>query len=250
MIKKTTKKYKVLIIILFLLILILLCVFNKFPIVKIGKEFHTVFATELVLREAYDETVYDNEDVEALEKMRFVKKLKLIGTEITDLSFLENMSNLEHFFHMGSYFNPITDWHYLQECKNMTVFCGEVVYINDLSVFSGLTKLEELYIEYEYNLPLGVDNAEVLVSDLSGLETLVNLKKFYINGRGISDISQLKNCQKITHLGLRGVNAETDCSVLLELPELTELNMDIDTLPDEIKEKLIAKGVEVYEYDY
>ena len=250
MIKKTTKKYKVLIIILFLLILILLCVFNKFPIVKIGKEFHTVFATELVLREAYDETVYDNEDVEALEKMRFVKKLKLIGTEITDLSFLENMSNLEHFFYMGSYFNPITDWHYLQECKNMTVFCGEVVYINDLSVFSGLTKLEELYIEYEYNLPLGVDNAEVLVSDLSGLETLVNLKKFYINGRDISDISQLKNCQKITHLGLRGVNAETDCSVLLELPELTELNMDIDTLPDEIKEKLIAKGVEVYEYDY
>lgn len=49
-----TKKYKVLIIVSFLLIIILLCVFNKFPIVKIGKEFHTVFATELKLNDIYD----------------------------------------------------------------------------------------------------------------------------------------------------------------------------------------------------
>lgn len=245
-----TKKYKVLIIISFLLILTLLCAFTKFPIVKIGKDFYTVFATELELKDKYDEIIYDNNDVDSLKRMKFLKKLELINTKITDLSFLEKMPYLEHFYCDGTFHAPITDWHYLQECKNMTVFCGEVVYINDLSVFSGLTNLEELYIEYIYDAVLQVDDAKMLVSDLSGLETLVNLKKCYINGRDISDISQLKNCQKITHLGLRGIKPETDCSVLLELPELTELNMDIGTLPDEIKEKLVAKGVEVYEYDY
>ncbi|MBO5163384.1 MAG: hypothetical protein J6B75_02920 [Ruminococcus sp.] len=250
MMKKTTKKNIGIIVISFLLIVILLCVFNKFPIVKIGKEFHTVFATELKLNDTDEEIVYDNNDVSTLNRMGFLEEFEMYNTDITDLSFLKNMPNLKHFYCNCSLENPITDWRYLQECKKMTVFCGEMIYINDLSAFKGLTELEELYLEYMYEMPLMVDNAEVLVSDLSGLETLVNLKKCYINGRGISDISQLKSCQKITHLGLRGVNAETDCSVLLELPELTELNMDIDTLPDEIKEKLIAKGVEVYEYDY
>lgn len=245
-----TKKYKVIIIVSFLLILILLCVFNKFPIVKIGKDFHTVFATELKLSDTDEKIVYDNNDVSTLNRMRFLEKLEMYNTDITDLSFLKNMPNLKHFYCNCSLESQIIDWRYLQECKNMTIFCGEMIYINDLKAFEGLTKLEELYLEYMYEMPLMVDNAEVLVSDLSGLETLVNLKKCYINGRDISDISQLKNCQKITHLGLRGIKPETDCSVLLELPELTELNMDIGTLPDEIKEKLVAKGVEVYEYDY
>ena len=77
-----TKKYKVLIIVSFLLILILLCVFNKFPIVKIGKEFHTVFATELELKDKYDEIIYDNNDVDSLKRMKFLKKLELISLSL------------------------------------------------------------------------------------------------------------------------------------------------------------------------
>ena len=41
-----------------------------------------------------------------------------------------------------------------------------------------------------------VEELDVLVNDLSGLEMLTNLQKCYIAGRGISDISESKLAQK------------------------------------------------------
>lgn len=122
--------------------------------------------------------------------------------------------------------------------------------MSDLSAFRGLSNLEELYIEYEYNIPLMVENLDVLVNDLSGLETLTNLQKCYIAGRDISDISEVRNCQKIVFLGLRGTTRDADYSVLLELPELDVLEIDSGVLPEDIKNELLEKGITVHEYDF
>ncbi|MBQ8012043.1 MAG: hypothetical protein IJ265_10850 [Oscillospiraceae bacterium] len=122
--------------------------------------------------------------------------------------------------------------------------------MSDLSAFRGLSNLEELYIEYEYNMPLMVENLDVLVNDLSGLETLTNLQKCYIAGRGISDISEVRNCQKVVFLGLRGTTQDADYSVLLELPELDVLEIDSGVLPEDTKNELLEKGITVHEYAF
>ena len=91
-------------------------------------------------------------------------------------------------------------------------------------------------------------NSLLYRNDLSGLETLTNLQKCYIAGRGISDISEVRNCQKIVFLGLRGTTQDADYSVLLELPELDVLEIDSGVLPEDIKNELLEKGITVHEY--
>ena len=92
-----------------------------------------------------------------------------------------------------------------------------------------------------------VEELDVLVNDLSGLEMLTNLQKCYIAGRGISDISEVRNCQKVVFLGLRGTAQDADYSVLLELPELDVLEIDSGVLPEDIKNELLEKGITVHE---
>lgn len=248
-----TKKFKKtagIILLAIVLISSLLCMFNKFPIVIIGDKLHTVFETKLEIRTVYDDATYDNDDVYSLSRMRYLKKLHLSGTDITDFSFLENMSSLKEFNYLGRIDVKNHKWEYLKECKNLESFCGEAMSISDLTVFSELTKLEKLYVDNEFGLRLDMSDVEIVINDFSGIETLTNLKEFHVCGRNINDISPLKNCKKIEKLGLYGTTAEADYSVLLELPELYSLCVDKGIIPDEIKEKLIAKGVEVYEYDY
>lgn len=249
---KMTKTIKVGIILAALLVVsCLLFLFGKFPVMMLNGKVCTVFTRNLVLGNVHDkEKPYDNADIETLSRMRFLTDLEMRNTEITDLSFLENKDALQRIFYLGKSGYPIEDWNYLMECENLTFFLGERVEMSDLSAFRGLSNLEELYIEYEYDIPLMVENLDVLVNDLSGLETLTNLQKCYIAGRGISDISEVRNCQKIVFLGLRGTTQDADYSVLLELPELDVLEIDSGVLPEDIKNELLEKGITVHEYDF
>lgn len=77
-----------------------------------------------------------------------------------------------------------------------------------------------------------------------------NLEYFSVVGKNIEDISGLKECKKIKTVKIKGIADDTDSSVFLELPELKYLEIDKGVLSDDLKEKLIAKGVEVKEYDY
>ena len=61
----------------------------------------------------------------------------------------------------------------------------------------------------------------------------------------IKDISGLKNKPELHFLSLYNVNCE-DLSVLLELPSLDYLYLYGTIIPDEIKDKLTERGVEVY----
>ena len=249
---KMTKTIKVGIILAALLVVsCLLFLFGKFPVMILNGEVCTIFTRNLVLDNVHDkEKPYDNADVETLNRMRFLTDLEMRNTEITDLSFLENKDAVHRIFYLGKSGYPIEDWNYLTKCENLTFFLGERVEMSDLSAFRGLSNLEELYIEYEYDIPLMVENLDVLVNDLSGLETLTNLQKCYIAGRDISDISEVRNCQKIVFLGLRGTTRDADYSVLLELPELDVLEIDSGVLPEDIKNELLEKGITVHEYDF
>lgn len=214
------------------------------PIVVINKSVHFVFEENLKLTN----TDVKNDDVKSIYKLKRLKNIRLDVTSVTDMRFLSNMHALEDLYFCGHPDYYVEDWTPLLDCESLETFCGMRMNIEDLSVFKNMNNLKELYLEYDYALDIVVDS-KVKVSDISDVKYLVNLEIFYLEGENITDISALRYCPNLKSVKLNGINAK-DCSVFLELPELKYLEIDKGVLSNDLKEKLIVKGVEVKEYDY
>ena len=182
--------------------------------------------------------ITDDLDVDDAAKISELKELKSVDVfaNITDVSFLKDLENLERIFFLG--FKECVDFSVLKNCENLQEFCGSDFGITDLSDFKEVVSLKTFTI---------LQISESKITDISDVKYLINLEEFSVPGMNISDISGLKFCQKLKRVTITGMNTDTDCSVFLELPELEYLRVDEGVLPEDVKEKLLEKGVEVVE---
>ena len=205
------------------------------PIVFIGGKPHLVFSGEIDLNQY--EREFSNKDVKALKHMRWVKRIEMWGTEITDISFLNEMKYLKKIVWVCDDAYLVDDWTPLSNCKKLVSFMGWIPNISDLSTFKELTNLDFLYVN--------VNGSEI--NDITDVRYLTNLERFCVGGKNITDISSLKCCPKLRYLSLVGTTADADYSVLLDLPDLNLLFIDKGVLTGSEISALKIKGVNVHE---
>lgn len=216
------------------------------PFVKISGRTYFVFTRELNLFMSPTTKSMKN-DMRNLKRLRWLKKLYMNFTHVTDINFLNNMNYMEVIIIRTLPDYIIEDWSPLTNCKKLEVFGGYNLNMTDLSVFKELTNLKELYIETFGGLRLANEN--LTLTDISDVQHLVNLEKFGIVGKEITNISALRHCSKLISLELFGTIAK-DYSVLFELPNLEFLMIDKGVLTESEIKALEEKGVTVIEHEF
>lgn len=217
------------------------------PIVVINKSVHFVFEETLDLfYYDVDGEPYDNDDIEDIKRLKMMKNFKIQGNNITDFSFFKELNGLENILLWGNY--EYIDLSSIKYCKNLKKFYGGAFCLENLDIFKECTNISTLSVEVVDDRLLL--NEKSILYDISAVKNLSNLEYFSVAGNNIEDISALKECKKLKNVKIKGIADGTDSSVFLELPELKYLEVDKGVLSDDLKEKLIAKGVEVKEYDY
>lgn len=175
-------------------------------------EFNDAYIEELVLEQlmygSYT-TIYSNDlwsitelsvaetasDLSDLRHMLYLEDLTISGQEITDLSFLENLSHLKRLDLSG--------------CSILA----------DLDVLGTLPALEELYLE------------GCSISSISFLENAPALKILNLGSNAIGNLSALSSVTTLQQLDLAN-NAVSDLTPLSGLTELTWLNLAENVLTD------------------
>jgi internalin A len=114
-------------------------------------------------------------------------------------------------------------------------------HISDISPLTGLTNLQELYLDYNQISDIsplaGLTNLQVLqitnnqISDISSLAGLTNLRTLFITTNQISDISPLAGLTNLEHLWL-SVNQISDISPLAGLTNLQFLQLNNNQISD------------------
>ena len=146
-----------------------------------------------------------------ISNLKKLTKLILCYThEISDISFLEKLTNLRH-LDLGA--NKISDISILKKLTKLQNLYLNNNYISDISFLENLTGLQYLNL---------YDNQ---VSDISYLKNLTELRYLKLNSNKISDISYLENLKKLQYLELNG-NQISDIRFLENLKGLQYLNLN------------------------
>lgn len=237
---KSNFKKKLIFISIFLFIVLYL--FSDFsPIVFINHTPYFAFTRELDLF-YYDDMPYDNDDLNGIKRLKWLKTLKIQGNEITDVSFLYSMDEIENIIFWGNGDN--VDFMPIKNCKKLASFYGGSFGLTNADVFKDCVNLKTLSIEMvESRLLL---NHNTQLSDISSIKYLVNLVTLSVYGNNISDISSLNYCTNLSDITLHGINA-SDHSPLLNLPNLKKLTIDEDYLTKQEITALQQRGILVIE---
>ena len=189
-------------------------------------------------------------DIDALGQLTAVENLTLIlNDEITDLSPLENLTNLRSLQMHGSQYGEICgeiDPSFLSGLTNLEELrITGLYYPEDLEALNGLTKLRSLFLQGEFGIAPapdfsamteleelhieddtawydGVDsNWKESISDLTGL---AKLKTLYYRGGNLEDLTGLADLTALEELDIC-VARGADLSPLARLPKLQTLNL-------------------------
>jgi len=117
--------------------------------------------------------------------------LDLYNTQVSDISALSGLTNLEELY--LSYTN-VSDISALSGLTNLEVLGLSNTQVSDISALSGLTNLKELDLSYTN------------VSDISALSGLTNLKELDLYNTQVSDISALSGLTNLKELDLSYTN--------------------------------------------
>jgi internalin A len=186
----------------------------------------------------------------SVSKLRHLKKLSLYDTKLTDISFLQGLSNLTHLNLIDNQItdisflqglskltelslssNKITDYSFLQGLSKLTLLDLSSNQITDISFLQGLSKLTQLNLSYNQ------------ITDISFLQGLSNLTELDLRSNQITDISFLQGLSNLTLLDLSS-NKITDISFLQGLSNLTRLDL-INNQIKELPEALVELGLEI-----
>lgn len=115
--------------------------------------------------------------------------LSAIDDGITDLSGIENLTNLQSLFLGG---NPISDLSPLKDIKALSTLNLAGCQIDDVAPLENLDNLQQLYLS---------DNE---IKDISSLKGLSNLQYLYIDGNQISNVDTILNLSKLCNLSVEG----------------------------------------------
>ncbi len=159
----------------------------------------------------------NDDNIGEIVYMKNLKSFSAIDTNLTNIDFITNFTKLESLCVVGQSNNPS-------------------------SIMNSITSLENAQnLEYVYLFCVNVEDLD-FISDNQNLKYLTVIS----DNTEISDLSGLKNKEKLQILELESVVCE-DYSVLLELTALEQLSITGTPLPEELKEQLSEKGVEVVE---
>lgn len=153
-------------------------------------------------------------DLSPLTDLKQLKSLDLSLCEsVTDLSVVESLHGLER---LSLNHDTQVVWPVLGKLDRLRAvdICSDS--ITTAECLRGLNRLEELSLEYCYNL----DD----ISALQGMSSLVTLKFF--NNEKLTDISPLAMLVNLEELSLLSCEGVTDLSALANLKKLTELNLN------------------------
>ena len=189
------------------------------PKVTIGGEVYSTALTELDL----SNLGLENADLQNLAEMKDLKSLNLSGnTEITDLSPLSGLTNLEVLqLSDGNsmVYSELSDLTPLENLTNLRVLLiPDRSNIQDLSPLSQLTALEELSIMGSHHTEGG------LISNLEPLAGLSHLRVLSLNV-GSTDLSPLRNLASLESVEISGDIYVDDLSVFSQLTNLKTLRL-------------------------
>ena len=136
----------------------------------------------------------NDQDLICLRKAKNLWELGLTGTQVSDVSPLSGLINLQRL--------------YFGETK-----------VRDVSPLSGLINLQKLYLTF------------IQVRDVSPLSGLINLRELNLSANSVSDVSPLSGLINLQRLGLE-FTLVSDVSPLLSLKNLQELNLGSSWVSD------------------
>lgn len=142
-----------------------------------------------------------------LAKLEFLRAQNFGVASLEGLQHATGLKGLDLMMNLVTDLSPIADLK-LEELKLNTNP------VTDVSPKSGMTSLKVLHT--------GPNDGQ---SDLSAFSDLVNLEELYVQDTAITDLSVLERFQKLEHLavGSFGAISPTDYAVLARLPELSTL---------------------------
>lgn len=199
-----------------------------------------------------------NEDLAALKKLPNLKYLDVLQNNITDLTTIGELTQLEMLrFGGGSKIEKPKDLSPLKNLNKLKYFSGLGLYeFNDLTLFENMDDL--VYFELTFaniggdlNVICEKDNLLLLelfyctAEDFSPIEKSTKLKYLGLSETNVTDLNFLENLTELKYLSIENINAE-DYSVLLNLPKLTTIYAGDTEIPHEIISKLKEKGVTIY----
>ena len=213
------------------------------PSIIIAGEEYSTDLTKLDLRE---KGLID-EDIKDLKYMVNLTTLRLAGNNLTDISPIENLTQLEY---IDLRENPeLTDLSCLSGMVNLTEFDFYGSPVENLSFMAGMTKLETIEISgvkpEDAEWLSGMTQAKKLyfnsndnyLTDLSFLQGMTNLQELNIQGNFDSmDLTPLSGLTGLTRLTIYSSDSNTagatDLTPLTGLTKLTELSLyaDVDSL--------------------
>lgn len=189
---------------------------DKRPLIKSEVPSITIqgeeYSTDLRKLDLSDRGLTD-EDIQDLKYMVNLSNLQLRGNDLTDISPLAGLTQLECINLME---NPnLTDLSPLAGLTNMRQFNYYGTPVEDLSFMAGWTKME--YVQLD----------DIGDNDLSFLSGMPNVKHLYLQGTNnvIKDLSFLSGMTELTELHLQGDLQLTDISPVAGLTNLTTLSI-------------------------
>lgn len=162
-----------------------------------------------------------NSDIQDLRYCKNLVELNLNYNEITDLSCLSELVNLQKIHFNGNYY--ITDINFVENMTNLTSISGEYTEVDDISVLSDKYSLKSVFFG-DSNVtdisPIeGADKLEKVgfnrcnIENIDALSEKTQLEMVCLTGCGLKSIEPLSNSKRLKYVYL-GMNRLTDISAL------------------------------------
>ena len=152
----------------------------------------------------------------AYEQETGTKEISADLNSLTNLDFLQSMSNLRWLTFSGGKINDISAVTKIRGLNSLSLL------YNDISDISPLADLPDL---------ISLDLLGNKISDISALSDLKNMRSLLLDRNNISDISIVENMPNLSYLSLDGNNI-TDISYVSSLTNLSYLSFNHNNVSD------------------
>lgn len=166
-------------------------------------------------------------DVQPVSNLHGLTSLNLNGNQVSDISSLASLSGLRTLYLDD---NPVTDFSplfYLQSLTSLSIK-GVDITQDELKTLSAA--LPNCAINGAGVSGVQSDSASQYIA-LGGMTFDSDVRELDLSYRGITDISALSGCSRLTKLNLSG-NAVGDISPLMDIPSLSSLNISSNSVTD------------------
>lgn len=246
-------------------------VFALTNIIKIDRQYHFRFETDVFLEEC------SNDDAKILKTMPFIRRLEIRNCTADNIDFVEKKPFLTEL----SILKYNGDWAPLRECKNLKSFSVTNSTFDDLTYFSEMDHLNKLNFAVFSNdvkiesadglddigslktLTLnGLDSKNLIINNyFPTLETLTvqysDIKSISLDIEGLQCISLKNNCDleecifSENCFDLKEItisdcpNIKLDADEMLKLPKLSRISISEGILTKVQLERINSAGIEV-----